>query len=353
MSTVLRVVLAVSLLAVALSVSADFQPFRPLPDRPPIPEDNAMSPAKVTLGQQLFFDPRLSVNGALSCNSCHNTMGAGDDGRALSVGATGVKNRRNAPSLWNVGFYTIYFWDGAATSLEAAIQAHIVTEQTMAMPSAVEIIKRLNAAPDYVAQFTQVFGADEPISYAHIAKALAAYLRTLVTSDSPFDQYLRGNKTALSEQAHQGFQQFIETGCASCHFWVNLAGPVPGLAFEMGEGFYELFPNYLGSEYDQKYNLLADVGRIQVTGIKTDDRMWRVASLRNVAVTAPYFHNGAVATLEEAIRVMAKVQLKLELTEVQVANIAAFLNSLTGEFPRQSLPRLPAIPNRALYSAQP
>ncbi|TPW17365.1 MAG: cytochrome c peroxidase, partial [Halothiobacillaceae bacterium] len=99
--------------------------------------------------------------------------------------------------------------------------------------------------------------------------------------------------------------------------------------------------------------LLADVGRIQVTGIKTDDRMWRVASLRNVAVTAPYFHNGAVATLEEAIRVMAKVQLKLELTEVQVANIAAFLNSLTGEFPRQSLPRLPAIPNRALYSAQP
>jgi cytochrome c peroxidase len=178
------------------------------------------------------------------------------------------------------------------------------------------------------------------VSYDHIVKALAAYIRTLKTQDSPFDQHLRGHST-LSAQAERGFNRFVESGCASCHFYVNMAGPIPGLVFEVGEGFYELFPNHLGSKYDAKYGLADDIGRYQVTGDDTDKHMWRVASLRNVALTGPYFHNGSVQTLDEAIRVMGKVQLKKDLADDIVADIAAFLNTLSGEFPQQTMPRLP------------
>ncbi len=324
-----------------ISGQAQFQPFQPLPDQPPIPETNPMSPAKVQLGQQLFFDPRLSVNHSMSCNGCHNVMSHGSDGRALSVGATGKTTQRNALTLWNAAYNTIFFWDGAALSLEQAIAEHILDDTTLAIPNKETLTKRLESIQGYQAGFSRVFGSKQPINYDNIVKALAAYIRTLKTQDSAFDQYLRGNVEMLSAQAKRGFDQFIEIGCASCHFWVNMAGPVPGLAFEVGEGFYELFPNHTGSKYDDLYGLTDDIGRYTVTGEETDKLMWRVSTLRNVAITGPYFHNGSVDTLEEAIRVMATVQLKKQLNDDVVADIAAFLNTLTGEFPQQTMPRLP------------
>ena len=328
------------LLLFSTVLQAQFSPFQPLPDQPPVPDDNPMTAAKVELGKQLFFDPRLSVNRSISCNSCHNVMGDGADDRPLSVGATGKMTKRNAISLWNVAYNTIFFWDGAALSLEGAIHTHITDVTTMAMPDQDTVTKRIAQVAGYQHSFQKVYG-DDGVNYDNIVKSLATYLRTFKTQDSLFDQHLRGNTSALSDAAKRGFHQYVEIGCASCHFWVNMAGPVPGVAFQVGEGFYELFPNHTGSKYDAMYGLTDDIGRYQVMGDETDKLMWRVSSLRNVALTGPYFHNGSVDELDEAIRVMAKVQLRYELAEDIVRDIAAFLETLSGEFPEQTMPRLP------------
>ena len=324
-----------------IMVYGQFKPFQPLPAQPPIPADNPMSPAKIELGKQLFFDPRLSVNQSMSCNQCHNVMADGGDDRPLSVGATGKTTKRNTPTLWNVAYYTIYFWDGAALNLEDAIKGHMLDETVFANESEEQVVARINDVEGYQAGFGKAFGGEGKLNYDNIVKSLAAYIRTLKTQDSAFDQYLRGDETAISDQAKRGFHEFIELGCASCHFYVNMAGPIPGLAFQMGEGFYELFPNHVGSKYDEMYGLTEDIGRYQVTGDETDKLMWRVSTLRNIADTGPYFHTGTVDTLEEAIRVMGKVQLEHDLADDIVADIAAYLNTLTGEFPEQTMPRIP------------
>ena len=321
-------------------VARDFNPFRPLPASPPIPADNPQTQAKIELGKQLYFDRRLSADQDLTCNSCHNLMAGGDDNRALSRGEGGRLTTRSAPSLWNVAFNTVYFWDGRAPSLEAAILEHLQDKVIMGLDPD-RLHERLVSVPAYTDAFKSVFGSSRQADNIVVARALASFIRTLVTTDSPYDKYLRGDKQAISAQAKKGFDTFIETGCASCHFWVNLAGPVPGLAFQSGEGFYELFPNFPGTEEEQRYQLTADPGRISVTGISTDRRMWRVSILRNIALTAPYFHNGKVATLAEAVRVMAKTQLNVDLDRNQIDDITAFLHTLTGKFPSIVLPRLP------------
>ncbi len=318
-----------------------FEPFQPLPEQPPIPRNNPQSDAKVALGRQLFFDPRLSFTGKVSCNSCHNLALGGEDGRSLSTGALGETGTRSTPTLWNVAYQTVYFWDGRAPSLEAAIGEHLLSPAEMGMPNKETVSGRLFAIEGYRSQFEKVFPGKHAVSYAHVTEALASYIRTLVTPDGPFDRYLRGDEKAISQAAVRGFKEYIETGCASCHFWVNFSGPVPGLAFKMGEGFYELFPNYVGTEYDERYQLLKDEGRILVTGVEGHRYMWRVPSLRNVADTAPYFHNGSVATLEEAVRLMAKTQLDKDLSVQQLTDIIAFLNTLTGEYPEVEAPELP------------
>ena len=328
-------------LVAATCYAEPFKPFQPLPAQPPIPADNPQSPQKIELGKQLFFDYRLSSNGTTACVTCHNVLAGGEDGRVRSQGATGITTRRNAPSLWNVGYNTAYFRDGRAASLEEAIEQHIASEDTLGFTQSGTLSARLQRIPGYVEGFARVYGDSEPVSSVTLAKSLAAFLRTLTTPDSVFDQYLRGKKDALSAGAQRGLEKFVESGCASCHFYVNLAGPVPGLAFQMGEGFYELFPNFKGSDYDAKYKLREDIGRFQVSAIETDKHMWRVTGLRNVAVTAPYFHNGSVSTLDEAVRVMARTQLNLSFSDEEVANVVLFLNSLTGEFPLVTMPRLP------------
>lgn len=300
-----------------------------LPAKPPIPEDNPTTLHKVTLGKKLYFDTRLSFTDKISCNSCHKLNQAGVDHQALSTGALGKQNQRNTPIVWNAAFQSVQFWDGRAGSLEAQVKDHLVDPLVMGMPDEQTMVERINAVPDYRRQFTEVFGDPNPVSYDTISKAIAAYERTLITPDSPFDRYVKGDQEAMSQQALRGMDEFQSVGCVACHFGINFSGPpVP-----MGEGFYELFPNYKGSQYDQKYNLLSDdLGRHEVTGQEIHKRLWRMPSLRNIALTAPYFHNGAVATLDEAVRVMAMTQLRKELTDQQVNDIVAFLKSLTGEF---------------------
>jgi len=334
-----RLLCCIALLIVAASAQA-IEPFQPLPTQPPQPADNPVSDAKRDLGRLLYFDPRLSFTGLMSCNSCHNVFEGGDDGQPRSVGALGVAGKRSAPTLWNVAYQTVYFWDGRAPSLEAAIKEQLLSRTEMGMPNEATLVARVRAIAAYRQRFAEAF-AGGAVSDDNIAKALASYIRTLVTPDGPFDRYLKGDSQAISAAAQRGFREYVETGCASCHFWVNFSGPVPGLAFQMGEGFYELFPNYVGTEYDEKYRLLEDLGRFLVTGDPGNTYMWRVPSLRNIAETAPYFHNGSVATLEEAVRVMAKTQLNKDLDVRQLADIVAFLKTLSGEFPEQTVPVLP------------
>lgn len=325
------------------SVQAEtFRPFQPLPTQPPIPEGNLQSAAKISLGQQLYFDRRLSVNNTLSCNSCHDLMAGGADSRAaLSKGVHGNASARSAPTLWNVAYQTVYFWDGRANSIEEALNEHLTNPIEMGQPNEALLVERLLAIEGYQSQFETVFKKEGGLNYENVTRALASYIRTLVTTGSAFDRYLEGDKTAISAKAKKGFHDFIEVGCASCHFWVNLAGPVPGLSFQMGEGFYELFPNYPDTAEEKQYGLADDLGRYYITSDETDKRMWRVPVLRNIELTRPYFHNGSVATLEEAVRVMAVTQLDRKLKPREIDRITVFLKTLTGDFPEQSLPRLP------------
>jgi len=336
--------LAISAVAQAADLPWTFQP---LPEVAPAPEDNPITKEKLVLGKQLYFDPRLSITGTHSCNSCHNLSAGGEDGRAQPVGVYGRKGKRGTQTIWNAAFHTAYNWDGSTNTLEEQAQKHILDPNIMGMPDADTVVKRINNIPGYRQQFENIFNREEGkegVSFNTIAMALSTYERTLTTPNSPFDRYLRGDDNAISAEAKRGVREFLDVRCASCHFWVNLAGPIPGLALKQGEGFYELFPNYPGTDYERRYKLADDLGRVYYSKDKTDTRMWRMPSLRNVAITAPYFHNGTVKTLDEAVRVMAKTQLGKELTEQQVSDIVAFLSSLTGEFPEQTLPRLPETP---------
>jgi len=341
MSRLLAVFVAIfmSLSSVAF---AEFEPFQPLPASPPIPSDNPQTSAKIALGKQLYFDKRLSATYTVSCNGCHNVMSAGDDGKAVSRGALGLAGKRSSPTLYNVAYQTVYFWDGRAASLEEAIKEHLISPTEMGMKDKNAVVERLWQTGTYKQVFADAFGPGVALSYETITQALASYVRTLRTPDSDFDRYLLGDNDAISKQAKRGYDEFIEVGCASCHFWVNLSGPVPGLAFQMGEGFYELFPNYPGTKDETRYQLADDIGRYYVTKDETDRRMWRVPVLRNVGLTAPYFHNGQVETLEEAVRVMGTTQLGKELSRAQQEDIAAFLHTVSGRFPAQKFPKLPA-----------
>lgn len=326
---ILRNVTLVVLVGCSQSLPA-FEVFSPLPHNAPAPADNPQTPAKITLGKQLYFDARLSVNNTISCNTCHDVSRGGADGRVRSVGALGRSPLRSTPTVLNAAFQSVQFWDGRAASLEAAVTDHLFDLDVLANPDEASLVKRIAAIKGYRRQFTRAFGKEQPVSTANIVKAVAAYVRTLITPESAFDRYLKGDKKALSENARRGFEEFQKIGCSACHFGINLSGPpVP-----MGEGFYELFPNYPGSEYDRKYNLVTDdLGRYEATQEDIHKRLFHVPSLHNVAQTAPYFHTGTVPTLDEAVRVMAKTQLQQDLSDEQAKHLVAFLNSLSGTLP--------------------
>lgn len=316
-----------------------FDYFQPLPRQVPVPKDNPLTKAKIALGKKLFFDARLSRQNTHSCNTCHNVKTGGADRLALSPGVNGQPTRRNAPALWNIGFQTVLFWDGRAKSLEEQFLQHGADAQITGYEDIGKLITRLRSIPGYVAEFKAVFASN--ITASNAAQAIASFERSLVTPNSRFDRYMRGDKKALNAQELRGKEEFRTVECLSCHFGVNFAGPAPGPALHMGDGFYELFPNHTGSSYDASHRIADDLGVFEFDHDPAHQRLWRVPPLRNIALTAPYFHNGSAATLEDAVRIMAKVQLKKDLSEQQVADLVAFLHSLTGALPKIAPPRLP------------
>ncbi len=328
-------------LLLALATSAAHA-LTPLPDQVPVPAHNPMSTAKVALGKQLFFDPRLSLDGTVSCFSCHNvTTAGGDDDRATSIGVGGNLGNRSAPTVLNSAYMSVLFWDGRAASLEEQAKGPLINPVEMAMPDHASVIARLRKIPGYVRQFNAVFSGKDTLTLDNVARAIAAYERTLVTPDSPVDRFLKGDSTALSVQAQRGMRLFDKLGCVRCHNGPNYAG----LIIKEGALFYpwnlQKFPTFRGSVYETKYALADDLGRFEVTRNFRDRHMFRIPTLRNIALTGPYMHNGRVPNLEEAVRVMAKVQLDKEITDAEVKDIVAFLEGLTGRLARQEARRAP------------
>ncbi len=309
-----------------------------LPSKAPEPADNPTTPEKVELGRMLYFDPRFSETGTVSCNSCHNLMLGGEDNRAVSMGVHGKTGGRSAPTVWNAAFSSVQFWDGRAASLEEQAKGPVVNPVEMGMSDLERAMSRVRAIPGYEPYFVRAFGADDPMTVDNAAKAVAAFERTMITPDSPYDRFVKGERDALDQQQQRGMQAFDQVGCTGCHSGPAFNGP----ALSPGSGFFAKFPVVQDSEHVDKYDFLNDQGRFAVTGKESDKHLFKVPTLRNVALTAPYFHNGSVPTLEDAVRIMAKVQLNRELSDGQLADIVAFLNGLTGEFPEQTLPRLPA-----------
>lgn len=315
-----------------------FDYLQPLPKSSPIPVENLLTKAKIALGKQLFFDPiLLGPENSLSCNSCHTLEKGGSDNNALSVGQNGNKTRRSAPGLWNIGLQTVLYWDGRSTSLENQTLDHLRDPIISNWANIGEIVSQLNKSAKYRREFKKAFNdtanEESPVSGINLARAIASFERSLMTEKSPFDHYITGNKSAITVSAKRGLKLFNNVGCLACHFGATFSGPAPGPALKMGDGFYELFPNNLGTTFEQKYKLSDDFGRYEYTGLPDERYMWRVPTLRNIELTAPYFHNGSVLTLKEAIRVMAKTQLGKELPESAVNDIAEFLKSLTASFP--------------------
>jgi len=319
-----------------------------LPVKAPEPADNPTTPEKVELGRMLYFDPRFSQTGTVSCNTCHNLMLGGEDNRAFSMGVHGKTGGRSAPTVWNSAFSSTQFWDGRAASLEDQAKGPVVNPVEMGMSDLEKAMNRVRAIPGYEPYFVRAFGTDNPMTVDNAAKAVAAFERTMITPDSPYDRYVKGEKAALDEQQQRGMKAFNEVGCTSCHSGPAFNGP----AMAPGKGFFMKFPTFEDSEYVKEYDFLKDQGRFEATGKETDKSMFKVPTLRNIALTAPYFHNGSVATLDEAVRIMAKVQLNKDLSDDQVTDLVAFLNALTGEFPEQILPRLPATPGWSISSRE-
>jgi cytochrome c peroxidase len=307
-----------------------------LPKVAPHPANNPPTKEKIELGKQLYFDARLSVDGTVSCNSCHNVMSSGTDNRGGSVGVLGQVGDRGAPTVFNSAFMSALMWDGRKESLEDQATGPLLNPIEMAMPSTDAVVERLKNIEGYRSQFAKVFGGKDPVTIENFSKAMAAYERTLITPNGAFDQWAMGNNKAISAQAQKGFATFVDTGCASCHSGPNFSGP----KLPQGTPFFQRFPTFADNEFVKKYDFLADTGRKKVTNQDADAHMFRVPTLRNIAITAPYFHNGRVATLDEAIRVMAKVQLNRDLNDNEVSDIKAFLVTLTGPIPDQKMPRL-------------
>lgn len=329
---------------IALMSAVTRADWQALPAQPPTPADNPTTPAKVELGKMLYFDPRLSSMGTVSCFSCHNVMEGGDDHRPTSVGVHGQLGGRNAPTVWNAAFQSVQFWDGRASTLEAQAKGPIVNPIEMGMPKLDLAVDRIKRIPGYQSIFESVFGAGKSISADTIAMAIAAYERTLITPNSPYDRFVKGDKKALNAQQQRGMQTFADVGCVACHSGPNFSGP----ALPVGTGFFMKFPTYLNNPYVAQYRLLDDGGKAVQTGKSDDQNFWRVPTLRNLTYTAPYLHNGLVKSLPEAVRVMAATQLDKKLTEAQVSDIVAFLDGLTGEFPQQTMPHLPPTPGDML-----
>lgn len=320
----------------------------PLPSVAPAPKDNPTTAAKVELGQKLYFDPRLSLTGTVSCNSCHNLMEGGDDGRPSSMGILGRIGPRNAPTVWNSVFQNSQFWDGRSPSLEDQAKGPLLAQPEMGMPSHDFVMDRIRSVPGYVREFKSVFDANDALNIGNAARAIAAFERTLITPNSPYDQFVGGLSSALSEQQIRGMQLFASVGCTECH-----SGPAfNGWMADSSTPTFQKFPRSSDNRYITKYKLAVDTGRFAATNDDDDRHKFKVPTLRNISLTAPYFHNGTVESLSEAVRVMSATQLDAELTDGIVADVVTFLSALEGNFPEITLPRIPSVSGKTILKNQ-
>ena len=320
-SRLLQVLLLGALLAGCASNVPEPPAGPPASALPPMasPPENPLTPQKVALGKQLFIDKRLSGSGTMACQSCHYREFGWTDARALSRKDDGSLNTRHTPSLYNVGYQSAWYWDGRSTTLEGQVLA-AWRGQTGADPAKVSAL--LNTVPGYASQFQAVFGA--PASPETVSKALAAYFRSVVSDNSPWDRYERGDRRAVSADAVAGFRLFTGKGrCASCH----------GLPFYGNGGYYNI-----GLDAGKAK---PDPGRFTVSKKDEDLGAFKVPSLRSIALSAPYFHDGSVATLREAVKTMASgggndprksaALIPTGLSELEIDQIVAFLQTLTSD----------------------
>ena len=273
--------------------------------------------AKIALGKKLYFDTQLSLANDISCNSCHDLSAYGVDSKATSPGHKGQLGDRNSPTVYNAALHIAQFWDGRAKDVEEQALGPVLNPVEMAMPSEDAVIERLKADKDYPEMFKAAFPDEkEPLTFVNMGKAIGAFERTLITT-SRFDKYEAGDRSALTAEEIAGYQKFQATGCTTCHF---------------GKTF--------GGSMYQKLGLVKpyateDTGRHKHTGNEADKYFFKVPSLLNIAKTGPYFHDGSIKTLEEAVKIMAEYQLGRDLSDDDVKSIVIFLNSLTGDLPKE------------------
>lgn len=309
--------------------------FAPLPPTMPAPADNPTTEVKVRLGKMLFFEPRLSKSDSISCNSCHNLATGGVDNLPTSMGHLAQFGPRNAPTVLNAGLEFAQFWDGRAATLEDQAKGPILNPVEMAMPDVDLVLARINSIPEYVELFAKAFpGEKNPVNYDNVAKAIAAFERTLLTP-SRFDEFLRGKGDALSAQEKKGLVLVMDKGCIACHNGVGAGG-----------GMYQKFG------LQGRYEYSSDAGRYNVTHNESDRYYFKVPMWRNVTRTAPYFHDGSIWDLKEAIRIMGRLQLGTQLSDAEVDQIEAFLHALEGKLPDEAQ-RLPMLPASTLSTPKP
>jgi cytochrome c peroxidase len=314
------------------------QVFQSLPKNITHPGPGAMK-EQTALGRLLFFDPRITVDGNVSCATCHQPALYGTDGLSTSIGVKHRPHPRNAPTVLNSGVNAIVHWRGDRESLEDQVIKAMGSPITNGQPDPGAVLDRLKGIPDYAPLFKAAFPGDAaPLNAANIANAISTYERTLLTP-APFDAYLAGDVDALSPSARIGLETFLRFGCSACHNGIGIGG-----AMYQKFGMVEDYWAATGSQ-------AIDKGRADVTNDPADLYVFRVPSLRNIAMTAPYFHDGSVATLAEAVRVMARVQLGLKPSEDEINEIVSFLQSLTGELPPQ-FATVPVLPRAAVIPAQ-
>lgn len=302
--------------------------FKPIPAKAPDFKNNPTSKDKIELGKLLFFEPRLSSSQLISCHTCHNIGLGGSDTQETSTGHKWQSGPRNSPTVYNSVFNIAQFWDGRAPDLKeqakGPVQASVEMNNTPEMA-----VATLKSMPEYVEMFKKVFPKDaDPVTFDNMAMAIEAFEATLITPDSKFDKFLNGNDKSLNDQEKAGLKTFMDKGCVTCHGGVNMGGDA-----------YHPF----GVVAKPNAEIMAgDIGRFKVTQAKGDEFSFKAPTLRNITLTAPYFHSGKVWSLKESVEIMSDAQLGATLNEKEVSDIVAFLNAATGKMPKIEHPIFPA-----------
>jgi cytochrome c peroxidase len=302
--------------------------FKPIPNEAPVLKDNLANPDKIKLGKMLYFDPRLSSSFLISCNTCHNLGLGGADLEETSIGHRWQKGPRNAPTVLNSVFNIAQFWDGRAKDLEEQAKGPLQTSVEMNnTPN--RVAETLKSMPEYVSYFKKAFpGGKDPLTFDNVAKAIEVFEAALLTPNSSFDLYLRGDPKALSTKQRQGLEVFMDKGCSTCHNGINVGG-----------GGY--FPFGLSETPDAEIRPPEDLGRFKVTNTSSDRYVFKAPTLRNIVLTPPYFHSGKVWKLKDAVELMGSVQLGAHLTPEEIERVEIFLGTLTGNQPKVEYPVLP------------